>query len=87
MPSRRRHEAVRTCVGCRQEAGKPALIRIVRIAGGGARPDPQGTAPGRGAYLHAEGACIDAARKKKALERALRTPIQPELWAELAARG
>jgi predicted RNA-binding protein YlxR (DUF448 family) len=30
------HRPVRTCVGCRQEAGKQELIRIVRRAGGGA---------------------------------------------------
>jgi uncharacterized protein len=84
MPRRPPHEAVRTCVGCRQEAGKLALIRLVRRAGGGARTDPENKAPGRGAYLHREATCIEQARKKGTLERALRTPIQSELWTELA---
>ena len=78
-----RHEPVRTCVGCRGEAGKAGLTRVVRGAGGGAAIDPTGSAAGRGAYVHADAACVDLARKRKALERALRTTIQPELWSAL----
>ena len=78
------HEPVRTCVGCRGEAGKPGLIRIVRRAAGGAEIDSTGSAAGRGAYLHADTTCVDLARKRKALDRALRTTIQPELWSELS---
>ena len=84
MPARPAHEAVRTCVGCRQESDKHALIRLVRRGGGGAMTDPKGTAPGRGAYLHRAAECIEKARKRRAVERALHTPIQPELWTELA---
>jgi uncharacterized protein len=79
-----RREPVRTCVACREEAGKRAMVRIVRQAGGGAAVDPTGHAPGRGAYLHANAACIETASKKKALERALKTQVSPEVWAELA---
>jgi uncharacterized protein len=78
-----RHEPVRTCVGCRGEAGKQRMIRIVRLTEGGAAVDPTGRAAGRGAYLHGDPACIEAARKRRALDRALRTTIQPELWSEL----
>jgi uncharacterized protein len=78
-----RHEPVRTCVGCRGEAGKAGLIRVVRKADGGAAIDPSGSAAGRGAYVHADTACIHTARKRKALDRALRTTIQTELWSEL----
>jgi predicted RNA-binding protein YlxR (DUF448 family) len=74
---------VRTCVGCREEAGKRSLIRIVRRPEGGARVDPTGRAAGRGAYLHADPGCVELARKRRALDRALSTPIQPELWSEL----
>ncbi|MGA8922808.1 MAG: YlxR family protein [Candidatus Dormiibacterota bacterium] len=77
-------EPVRTCVGCRIEGDKRTLIRVVRRAGGGAAVDMSGHAIGRGAYLHPEQACVESARKKRSLERALRTPIQPELWSELA---
>jgi predicted RNA-binding protein YlxR (DUF448 family) len=70
-------------VGCRGEAGKPALIRIVRRVEGGAAVDATGRATGRGAYVHDDPACVQLARKRRALDRALRTAIQPELWSEL----
>ena len=78
-----RHEPVRTCVGCRGEAGKSGLIRVVRRTEGGAMIDQTGAAAGRGAYVHADATCIDLARKRKALDRALKTQIQPELWPQL----
>ena len=37
------------------------------------RPDPQGTAPGRGAHLHPTVACYELAVRRKAFGRALRT--------------
>jgi predicted RNA-binding protein YlxR (DUF448 family) len=77
-------EPVRTCVACRAEAGKGAMVRLVRLAEGGAAVDLTGRASGRGAYVHQDASCLDMARKRKALERALKTPIGPEVWAELA---
>jgi predicted RNA-binding protein YlxR (DUF448 family) len=74
---------VRTCVGCRQEAGKQALIRVVRRAEGGAAIDRTGRETGRGAYLHHDATCIQTAQKRRALDRALHTTIEPELWSEL----
>ena len=84
MPARRR-EPVRTCVGCRGEAGKRALIRLVRGPDGSIRPDPTGRAHGRGAYLHADAACFAAARSRRALERSLRGDVPEGLWAALTA--
>jgi uncharacterized protein len=78
-----RREPVRTCVACRLEAGKGSMVRIIRRAGGGAAVDRTGHAAGRGAYLHSDASCIEIARKRKALERALKTPVGPEVWAEL----
>ncbi len=78
-----RREPVRTCVACRVEAGKRALVRVVRRPGGGAAIDRTGHAAGRGAYLHADAACIEIARKRKALERALKTIVPPNIWDEL----
>jgi len=68
---------VRTCVGCRGTAGKRELIRVVRTPAGPVRVDPTGTAPGRGAYLHRDPACLDAAVKRGSLARALRTVLEP----------
>jgi predicted RNA-binding protein YlxR (DUF448 family) len=36
------------------------------------RPDPDGTAPGRGAHLHPTSECYDLAVRRKAFARALR---------------
>jgi predicted RNA-binding protein YlxR (DUF448 family) len=84
--AKRLHEPVRTCVGCRGEAGKAGLIRIVRGPDGSAAVDRTGQAEGRGAYVHNDPECINLARKKKSLERALKGSIHSELWAELTPR-
>jgi len=83
MSPKQRHEPVRTCAGCREEAVKAGLIRIVRRAEGGAAIDRTGRASGRGAYVHDDPGCVDLARKKRSLDRSLHTTIQPELWSEL----
>jgi uncharacterized protein len=71
-------------VACRQEAGKADLLRIVRRPEGGVEVDRQGRLPGRGAYLHPSSDCLEAARKRRALERALGVPVPAELWAEVS---
>jgi predicted RNA-binding protein YlxR (DUF448 family) len=76
-------EPVRTCVACREEAGKGTLVRIVRQPDGSAAVDRTGHAPGRGAYLHSDTACVEMARKRKALERSLKASVGPEIWAQL----
>ncbi|MFG3494531.1 YlxR family protein [Streptomyces sp. NPDC047928] len=63
----------RTCVGCRERAAKSDLLRIVVIKGACA-PDPRGTLPGRGAYLHPVPACLDLAVRRRAFPRSLRVP-------------
>jgi predicted RNA-binding protein YlxR (DUF448 family) len=70
-------------VACRAEAGKHAMVRIVARPGG-ALVDLTGRAEGRGAYLHKDAACVEIARKRKALERSLKAPVGPEIWVELA---
>jgi uncharacterized protein len=67
------HEPARTCVACRDEAGKRTLVRFTRNSEGVVVEDPTGRAPGRGAYLHDDPDCRALALKKRSLERALRT--------------
>ncbi|HZK73443.1 MAG TPA: YlxR family protein [Clostridia bacterium] len=83
VQSTARPEPVRTCVGCRGEASKRGMMRIVRQPDGGATVDRTGRAPGRGAYLHSDLACIESARKRKAVERALKTSVTSDIWDEL----
>ena len=81
LPPRR--YPTRTCVGCRTERQKRDLVRVVRAPDGSVALDRTGKAPGRGAYLCADGSCWSSALKKKAIERALATPLTAELRAEL----
>ncbi|MFE1765075.1 YlxR family protein [Streptomyces angustmyceticus] len=61
----------RTCLGCRERAAKGDLLRIVVIEGECA-PDPRGTLPGRGAYVHPTLVCLDLAVRRRAFNRAYR---------------
>ena len=67
---------VRTCIGCRERAAKSELLRVVLGSGSDGRPaavpDPDGTAPGRGAHLHPTTACYDLAARRRAFARVLR---------------
>ncbi|WP_405978332.1 YlxR family protein [Streptomyces sp. NBC_00158] len=62
----------RTCVGCRERAAKSDLLRIVAIRDE-CVPDPRGTLPGRGAYVHPAVVCLDQAVRRRAFPRALRS--------------
>lgn len=63
------HRPVRTCIGCRERAGRDELLRVV-VEGGQIQPDPHAVLPGRGAWLHP--GCLDAAERRRAFSRALR---------------
>jgi len=76
----------RTCVACREEAGKRELIRVVRRPDGTVAIDASGRESGRGAYVHATPECIQLAHKKRSLDRALGAPVQAEVWAVLLSR-
>ena len=69
---RPRHMPQRTCIGCRQEAGKRALIRIVRTPEQRLLVDATGRANGRGAYLHQDRHCWERALKGGTLSHALK---------------
>ncbi|MBB5109535.1 hypothetical protein FHS40_008663 [Streptomyces spectabilis] len=58
-------------MGCRERAAKSELLRIVAIEGVCA-PDPSGTLPGRGAYVHPALVCLDLAVRRRAFPRAFR---------------
>jgi uncharacterized protein len=62
----------RFCVGCRRRDRKDALLRVVRAASGALLVDPSGSAPGRGAYVHRDPGCVEAAFARDGLPRSLR---------------
>jgi uncharacterized protein len=63
-------------VGCRKRAAKAELLRTA-VVGGRCVPDPRGTLPGRGAYLHPDPACYDLAVRRRAFSRAFRAQEPP----------
>jgi predicted RNA-binding protein YlxR (DUF448 family) len=75
----------RTCIACRRVEGKRQLVRIVRTPAGAVELDPTGRKNGRGAYLHADPACWDAAFKRKVIQHALKTELTDADRAALEA--
>ncbi len=76
---------LRQCLGCREQKPKNQLIRVVRSPEGEVSLDFRGKAPGRGAYLCRDAACLKKALRSKALERALNVPIPEEIRSRLLA--
>lgn len=77
---------MRQCLGCREMKPKRELIRVVRAPDGGISLDFKGKAPGRGAYVCRDAACLKKAMKSKAIERAFETSIPEEVYAELSVQ-
>ena len=71
---------MRQCVRCREMKPKKELIRAVKSPEGHISLDFRGKAPGRGAYVCPDPACLKRAIKSKALERAFETQIPQEIY-------
>ncbi len=80
---KRRKVPMRKCVASQEMFPKKSLIRVVRTPENEIVIDPTGKKSGRGAYLCAKLEYIDLAQKKKALERALKTQVSPEIYDQL----
>jgi len=70
---------VRMCIACREGKPKKELIRVV-ASENGLCADETGKAHGRGAYICPDVNCLDKARKIKAFERALETPLDDDAY-------
>ncbi|HXL60439.1 MAG TPA: YlxR family protein [Mycobacterium sp.] len=87
---RRPDGPVRTCVGCRKRELAVELLRVVAVDGNGEQAvtvDSARKLPGRGAWLHPELACLDAAIRRRAFVRALRITGSPDITAVLEHVG
>lgn len=81
---RRRHKRVavtkpvskglRTCVGCFDKFEPGSLVRVVVDPMGQFLVDRRQKAPGRGAYVCYDAACLERAEKNRGLQRALKAP-------------
>ena len=74
---------LRRCVACRTLRDRRELWRVVRQAEGGVVLD-QGM--GRSAYLCPQLSCLEEARKRRRLQRALRCPLDERLLDVLMQR-
>ena len=75
----------RQCVGCREMKDKKSLLRVVRSPEGDVSLDFLGKKPGRGAYVCHDVACLQRARKSRALERAFEVDIPTEVFDAMEA--
>ena len=75
---------IRTCVACGTARDKRELVRVVRSPQGDVSLDVRGRAPGRGAYLCLDEACLEKAMKKRLFDSRLRTKLTPEDYEGIA---
>ena len=73
----------RKCVGCQEMKNKKELLRLLRTEEGTVVLDTTGRKNGRGAYHCSSKECFEKAVKSKSLERALKTPISAQTYADL----
>ena len=74
---------LRRCVACRRLADRDLLWRVIRLAGGGLALD---RGMGRSAYLCPDAACLEEARRRRRLQRALRCPVPDTVLETLDQR-
>lgn len=75
---------LRKCIGCGTLFPKSSLMRIVRSASGEVSVDASRRAEGRGTYLCANIRCVKEAGKKNAIARALKCPVDREIYTRIA---
>jgi len=63
------------------------FFRVVRDPDGCVRCDPGGRSPGRGAYLCRQTACVNEARRRASLQRALKVSVSDDIYEELEKRA
>lgn len=68
---------------CRCESTKHDLVRVVRTPEGKVEVDMTGKKPGRGAYLCRKRECVEGARKKNTLSRALNIRVDPQIYEQI----
>ena len=75
---------LRQCVGCREMKPKTELVRVIKPPEDEICLDKTGRKNGRGAYICLYQACVEKAKKTKALERSLKTEIPEEIYQTIA---
>ena len=71
---------MRMCIACREMKPKSEMTRVVRNAEGEIALDLTGKAPGRGAYVCAEEACLKKLTGKKLLNKDFSANVEEEIY-------
>ena len=74
---------LRRCVACRQLLDRRQLWRVIRLAGGGVALDH---GMGRSAYLCPNPDCLEEARRRRKLQKALRCQVADSIAEALDQR-
>lgn len=74
---------LRKCIACQEMMPKKELIRVVRTPQEQILIDLTGKKPGRGAYLCGKVNCFKLAKKNKALDKALKHQVSPDIYDQL----
>lgn len=74
---------LRRCVTCRELLDRQQLWRVIRLADGGMTLD-QGM--GRSAYVCQNQTCLEEAKRRKKLQKALRCQVAESIYAALEQR-
>jgi len=74
---------LRRCVSCRQLLDRQQLWRVIRLAEGGMALD---AGMGRSAYVCPTHACLEEAKRRRKLQKALRCQIADSIVAALEER-
>lgn len=74
---------LRKCVACQEMMPKRELIRVVKTPEDEILIDLKGRKSGRGAYLCGKVSCFKLAKKSKALDRALKHTVSPDIYDQL----
>jgi len=74
---------LRRCVACRQLLDRRSLWRVIRDHQDGVRVD---RGMGRSAYLCQREACLEEARRRKRLQKALRCQVPESIFVALKQR-
>jgi predicted RNA-binding protein YlxR (DUF448 family) len=83
MYMKQRKVPLRKCVACQDMMPKRDLIRVVKTPEDEVLIDLKGRKSGRGAYLCGKVSCFKLAKKSKALDRALKHTVSPDLYDQL----
>lgn len=75
----------RMCISTREIKDIKDLIRVVKTPSGNVMIEKETHLPGRGAYISRNIEAINIAKKKKLLNKALRTNVPDEIYDQLIA--